>query len=119
MLRDIFNDHQDLESVSICDAMDEEEILRMVTKYSPKNFHRLNMWKFERSELLPETLESFFISWGNRTPRKSLILIVTYEGGDFFAKENLMVIEKYKRLGIVKEFNIESYAAEKFLFDLN
>ena len=58
---------------------DEIEELEIVAEYSPKNFCELILFRqvHSPSELRPEKLESFFISWSNRIPQKSLTLIVS------------------------------------------
>ena len=61
----------------------------------------MEMVSWEKSELFPKTLEPFFLSWGKRIPRKSLILIARgYDSN--VNKENKAIIEKYQSLGIVK-----------------
>ena len=69
ILKNIFNSCQDLESIKIwCDEyhyINEEEMLDIVAKDSPKNFYRLKIYNLEKSKLLPEALESFFTSLGN------------------------------------------------------
>ncbi len=68
--------------------------------------------------LIPEDLESFFISWGNRIPQKPLTLITIRDfcGYGLDANEgNVTMIEKYKKLGNVKEFKV----VDDFLMDLD
>ncbi len=62
----------------------------------------MKIYHHETSQLLPEELESFFIDWGKRTSQKSLTL-VTPPCGLSTNKENITMIEKYKKLGIIKE----------------
>ena len=54
-------------------------------------------------------LEEFFISWKNRIPKKSLSFTILRDScGGTSLEENLKImkiIEKYIRLGIIKEFN--------------
>ncbi|CAB4383860.1 unnamed protein product [Rhizophagus irregularis] len=58
---------------------------------------------YPRSELLPEELESFFISWKNRVPQKQLHLIIFSDKNPLYAHdENRKIIEKYTKLGIIK-----------------
>ena len=55
--------------------------------------------------MIPEDLESFFISWKNRLPKKSLSLIsleVSLEDSLEVDEENMKIIKKYKNLGIIK-----------------
>ena len=49
----------------------------------------------------PENLESFLLSWKSQTSKKPLSLLVD----EYQREENAKIIEKYKNLGIVKEFN--------------
>ena len=88
-------------------------MLEVIIRYSPKNFYELKIYNDNQpSKLLSEDLESFFISWKSRTPKKSLALIIIkdYKGdNDGFDtnEENMKVIEKYKELGIIKKFETE------------
>jgi hypothetical protein len=66
-----------LESIKIwCGHYDlnEKEVLDTVVNYSPNNFHELKI-SCSNFDVSPEDLESFFISWKNRTPKKLLTLI--------------------------------------------
>ena len=122
ILQNIFNSCQHLESVTIwCGGfyIDEREMLNIVANSSPKNFYKLKIYNDVKSESLPETLESFFISWGKRIPQKSLILIVTgfYENCGLNAnEENNTIIETHQNLGTVKVLN-ELFNTEEYLFD--
>ena len=62
--------------------------------------------KIPNFELLPEDLESFFMSWGNRLPQKPITLVTNYFN---HFTESVTMIEKYKKLGIVKEFRINRH----------
>jgi len=60
--------------------------------------------------LFPEELEPAFISWKNRIPQRSLSLIIT-NGSSYSKKlrvknDNIEVIEKFKKLGVIKKFEI-------------
>ncbi len=66
-----------------------------------------------RSELLPEELESFFISWTNRIPQKSLSLVIlkyNYLKNSLdtldINEENMEIIKKYTKLGVIKKFKV-------------
>ena len=75
-------------------------MLEVIAKSSPKSFHELRIYNYTRSESLPEDLESFFINWGNRLPRKTLTLIIhkdSYNERFHLSKENITTIEKYKK----------------------
>ncbi|RIA90198.1 hypothetical protein C1645_876272 [Glomus cerebriforme] len=108
----IFNRCQHLESIKFwCGErffLSEKEVLETVAKYSPKNFYELKIYNDSISKLLPEDLESFFISWKNRSPKKSLTLIIIrdYFVGFQVNEENMKIINKYKNLGIIRKFEI-------------
>ena len=54
-----------LESIKVCD-LNLKELFDIIVKYSPKKFFSIYDYQIEL-QLLPEVLESFFISsWGNR-----------------------------------------------------
>ena len=77
----------------------------------------MKIYNSEKSKLLPKALESFFISWGKRIPQKSLILIIVNSNYGFDTNEgNITMIEKYKKLGIIKEFKTEEYDTEEYLY---
>ena len=116
VLKKIFNNCQYLESIKIWCAdyyLSEKDLLEVVAEYSPSNIYELKLcYGFEaQSELLPEELESFFISWTNRIPQKSLSFIIIYNDADTLADnyENKQIIEKYIELGIIKEFETIDY----------
>jgi len=115
ILKIMFNEFQYLESIKVwCGDrwLNEKELLEVVAKYSPKNFYELKVSNESPSELTPEDLESFFISWGNRIPQKSLTWIID-EGGFGYDEGNIATIEKYKRLGIIKKFEIKKFNEEE------
>jgi len=73
----------------------------------------MNIDGYTRSELFPEELESFFISWRDRIPQKSLSLIVINDDFSLYNlyvnEENAKIIEKYKELGVIKKFGTERF----------
>ena len=79
-------------------------------KYSHKNVSELILYHLSdvRFKLLPEELESFFISWTNRIPTKSLsLVIVNYDENNLNTnEENMKIIKKYTKLGIIKKFKV-------------
>ena len=81
-------------------------------KYSHKNMSTLILYHVRDVgfELLPEELESFFISWIGRIPQKSLSLVVftagCYEKSLDKYDENMEIIKKYIKLGVIKKFKI-------------
>ena len=83
--------------------------MEVVAKYSPKYFYKLQIFNeqpLKLSELLSEDLESFFISWKSRIPKKSLSLILIKfdyeEDGLDTNEENMKVIERYMKIGLIK-----------------
>ena len=109
-LETIFKCLQHLEKIKIlCNNrhLNKKKLLDIVAKHSPKHFYKLKLHYTlgMRSKLLPaEELESFFISWKNRSPQRSLSLFIRNGNLD---DENLKIIEKYKKLGIIKEFQVK------------
>jgi len=92
-------------------------MLGIIAKHSPRNFYRLRIYHHGKSNLPPETLESFFISWGKRTPQRSLILtIFNNRNLGLTSKENKMILEKYKNLGVIR-VSTDDYDADEYLFD--
>ncbi|CAG8618702.1 16241_t:CDS:1 [Funneliformis caledonium] len=114
-LEEILINCQQLESLKVwCgngnDFFNESELLELIAKCSPKMFYELKIYYAEnvQSELLSKELESFLSSWTNRTPL-SLIIINNnrYCSNSLDTKnENLRIIEKYHKLGIIKKFKI-------------
>jgi hypothetical protein len=80
----------------------EKEYFDILAKYSPKNFHELTLCPSNPKSLHSKDLEEFFINWKNRTSQKPLSFNIVYPLND----EIMKVIEKYKKLGIVKKFEI-------------
>ena len=83
----------------------------MFVKYSPKDVHELIFYYqgHMQSELLPEELESFFISWANRIPQRSISLTIFndhkgHKGSLNTNDENMEIIKKYINSGVVKKF---------------
>ncbi|RIA92190.1 hypothetical protein C1645_804766 [Glomus cerebriforme] len=120
-LREIFDNCQQLESIEVWSDekhLKGKEVLEIVTKHSPKNFHKLRLYESNISELHTKDLESFFIEWNNRLPQKSLSFIIHNVQKDHlihddnFEKNNKIkkIIEKYKDLSVIKKFKvIKSY----------
>ncbi len=115
-LKVILNNCQQLESIKIlyddyddCADLNEGELLEVVAKYSPKSFYELKIsyGYGVHSKLFSEKLEFFFINWMNRVPQKPLSfnIIKKYNAKSLVVKEeNMKVIEKYIKLGIIKKF---------------
>ncbi|GBC10101.1 hypothetical protein RclHR1_09330006 [Rhizophagus clarus] len=114
-LKMIFGSCKSLKSIKIwCgnDYLNEKEALEFVVKYS-QNIHELIFYHLfvERIKLLPEELESFFISWTNRKPQKSISLVIGNDNSHSLAKnyENMEIIKKYIKLGFIKKFKVTNF----------
>src|SRR6185437_11124411 len=117
----VFNSCQHLESIKIwCggEYFSEKKALETYVKYSSKNIRELILCYqdcYVWPGLLPEELETFFISWMNRIPQKSFyfVIIKYYYNSDNDNNnsldtndENMKIIEKYINLGVIKKFKI-------------
>ncbi|RIA83582.1 hypothetical protein C1645_809140 [Glomus cerebriforme] len=109
----ILNNCQYLENLRVwCGDEDgflnEKEFLDILVKYSPKNFYKLEIYNCCSSKILPEELEEFFIGWKNRMPQKSFSLTIYKDFDDEVSLEvnvkNMEIIEKYKKMGVIKKF---------------
>ncbi|GBB99041.1 hypothetical protein RclHR1_00340032 [Rhizophagus clarus] len=85
----------------------ENRLLGFVAKKSPKNFCELKLIYCDnmKSTLIPEELELFLTSWGNRVPKKLLSLVITGPNSFIENDGNMKVIEKYIILGTIKLVN--------------
>ncbi|GBB96339.1 hypothetical protein RclHR1_02730011 [Rhizophagus clarus] len=111
-LKIILNNCQELESIEtqyIYDLLSEKELLDTLAKYSPKNFCRLILFNYSDSKLVPKDLEEFFTNWKNRVPSKSFSFIIRGWNSLGNKEGNMIVIEKYKKLGTIKKFETISY----------
>ncbi|PKC03127.1 hypothetical protein RhiirA5_424232 [Rhizophagus irregularis] len=112
-LKEIFNNCQNLESIKVkCEGEYEKELLDVISEYSPNNFSELGLYYSydAKSKLLPDTFETFFVNWKNRTSLKSISLIIdSYSGKNIFDnyEEIMKVIEKFIKLGVIKKFIID------------
>jgi len=87
--------------------LNENELLKVIVKFSPKKFHELTMYCLGYKELFSEKLEPIFASWAKRIPPKSFSLIIMMGFlSNTFKKENMEVIENFKKLGVIKKFEI-------------
>jgi hypothetical protein len=104
ILKNIFINCKYLESIKVwCGYyyLNEKEVLDTVVNYSPNNFHELKINNNRKFDVSPKDLESFFVRWRNRTPKKLLSLVFINISTN---KENLKLIEKYENLGIIKSY---------------
>ncbi|GBC02597.1 hypothetical protein RclHR1_00470027 [Rhizophagus clarus] len=125
-LKTIFNSCQYLESIKIwCGKsysgeertyLSEKEVFETVTNHSPSNFCELKIYYISNSDFVsPEDLESFFINWKNRVPKKLLRLIINKNNNIEVNEENKKIAEKYENLGIIK-FSIEAFYDEDIFY---
>ncbi|RIA97858.1 hypothetical protein C1645_801566 [Glomus cerebriforme] len=117
----VFNYCQSLESINIwCGGvfLSEKEALEAILKYSHKNTYEFVLYHQcdTRSVLLPEELESFLISWTNRVPQKPLsLVIVKYDANSLDTNdENMQIINKYIKLGVIKRFKVTNFNDDEF-----
>ena len=89
--------------------LNDQEMLKVIAKYSPKSLHELMIFECSNSLLSTQDLESFFISWGNRLQKRLTLILCKDQHRDDSYERFTTIIEKYKKLGIVKEFRIEDY----------
>ncbi|RIA80896.1 hypothetical protein C1645_837877 [Glomus cerebriforme] len=112
-LKIIFKGCQYLESIKILcggELLSEKEALETFVKYSSENICELilcNLYEI-KSVLLPEELESFFVSWTKRVPQKSLSFIIINDivNSLFTNYENMKIIENYIKLGVINKFRV-------------
>jgi hypothetical protein len=111
-LKIILNSCQDLKCIRIgCggDLLEDKVFLDILAKYSPKYFCEAEIeyrWHDKPSKITPTDLEEFFTNWKNRVPQKSLSLTVEKRCNTIsFVEnvENIIVIEKYMKMGILKK----------------
>jgi len=91
--------------------LNENKLLEVVAIHSPEKFYELKIRHIGDAKLhvFPKDLEPIFISWSKRIPQKSLSLIIINENRSIdlkIKKENMVVIENFKRLGVIKKFEI-------------
>jgi len=108
-LKVIFNGCKYLESIKVwCGnyKLNHKQVLETVANYSPKNFRELKLVNDSNPfcSILLEDLESFLITWKNRTPKKLLTIIIIIGNHHNLAlnEENMKLIEKYNNSGIIK-----------------
>ncbi|GBC03530.1 hypothetical protein RclHR1_05180007 [Rhizophagus clarus] len=123
-LKLILNNCQYLESIKIwCGDyyLNEKEFLEVFAKHSPKNFYKLEIfYAYKVSLEIPsEELEKFFLSWKSRIPQKPLSLIIIDKYSDYISlkvnDENMKIIEKYIKMGIIKKFRLNDLFLSKNL----
>jgi hypothetical protein len=94
ILKTIFISCKDLESIKIWYGYNQNG------NYNDLNEKELlNMLDMIVNDVSPEDLESFFMSWKNRTPKKLLNLIFIETS---INENNLKIIKKYENLGVIK-----------------
>jgi hypothetical protein len=89
-------------------------------KVFTKIYLRINIisfiWYSIYCKLLPEELEPFLKSWLNHKPQKSLLLVVVnYDTNSLNTyHENIEIIDKYIKLGVIKKFKVTDFSDEEF-----
>ncbi|CAB4387273.1 unnamed protein product [Rhizophagus irregularis] len=121
-LKMISDNCQYLESIKIlCGGYysSEKEALKAVAKYS-QNITELILYHLFSKQLrsFPEELESFFKSWTSHVPLKSISLVVVTnyicESSLDKYDENMEVIKKYIKLGVIKKFKVTDFDDEEY-----
>jgi len=79
-----------------------QSLFNVVAKYSPKKFYELRI-----------IISRIRVNWANHVPQKSLSLIIVVRSHNVnnlvVKKESMEVIEKFKKLGVVKKFEIVKF----------
>ncbi|CAI2169841.1 13917_t:CDS:2 [Funneliformis geosporum] len=87
--------------------LEEIELFDVVARHSPRNFCELRLcYPYNvQFDITSVELETFFQSWKDRTPRKSLSFMIV--GYILEVKEEIMkVIDQYIKLGVIDKFKI-------------
>ncbi|RIA93467.1 hypothetical protein C1645_804041 [Glomus cerebriforme] len=118
-LKVILNSCQYLENIRVwCNDgyLNDKKFLDVLVKHSPKNFYELEIYYCSPSEILPDELEKFFISWKSRAPQKSLSLIIFNDNNETFSLDmkNMEIIKKYMETGLIKKFESKKYNFHEF-----
>jgi hypothetical protein len=92
-LTSILNSCQQLERIIVYCDYQSLDLLEIIARNAPKNLHGLEL---RESYLRPDELECFFKIWKDRMPNKSLSFIIKIN------EKNEKVINKYKKLGVIK-----------------
>jgi hypothetical protein len=105
---------QYLESIKIwwVGRKSEAKIFKTILKHSPKNFCELKIFNNSQSKLSPKDLKYFFLDWKGRIPF-TLIVIRGYYNSLESNRKNMKIIKKYKKLGIIKKFEIKEFYEEE------
>ncbi|PKY45698.1 hypothetical protein RhiirA4_466017 [Rhizophagus irregularis] len=119
-LKLILNNCQYLEIIEFCydsrDWLDSKIFFKVLANYSQKYFYGLILDFYSRLPIdeLYQDLKEFFINWQGRTSQRSLSLIFviseTYyitKSAKINMKDIKLLIDKYKKLGIIKKFELK------------
>jgi hypothetical protein len=123
ILKNILTSCKYLESIKVLcgsNCLNEKDILDIVANYSLNNFHELKIcgsyYSISTSfDVSPKDLESFIVSWKNRTPKKLLSLIFINKS---ISGKIVEILEKYENLGIIR-FNTKTLREEEEDEELN
>jgi hypothetical protein len=120
LLQIIFIKCQYLESIKIwCGEgyLTEKEVLEVVANHAPNSFRELKIYNVDLNLefVSSKDLESFFISWEKRVPKKLLSLIIIKREEDcnlLLNEESMKIVEKYVNLGVI-QFRTKLYDDEE------
>ncbi|GBC02747.1 hypothetical protein RclHR1_00480004 [Rhizophagus clarus] len=119
-LKMVFKNCYYLESIKLwCggEYLSEKDALESVVKYSHENLYELLLCHkyYTQSELLSEELDSFFINWIDRKPQRLISLIIVNDDAISLDTDenNMEIIERYKKLGVVK-FDIKYHEDDDY-----
>jgi hypothetical protein len=105
-LKIVLTNCQYLESISIqfnYKFITSKNLFDVLVKYSPNNFHKLTLYLFSSYKKL-KGLEEFLINRKNNISHKPLLTILAVFQGEIFDLNLTKLIEKYIKMGVIKEF---------------
>ncbi|GES74632.1 hypothetical protein GLOIN_2v1876445 [Rhizophagus clarus] len=101
--------------------LNEKEALEVIVNHSHENISKIILHHYycrQSAKLLPKKLESIIVKWANCVPQRLLSLEIftnkkCKESLDK-NKENMKIIKKYIKLGIIKNFIIRGFNYDEF-----
>ncbi|PKY56829.1 hypothetical protein RhiirA4_477396 [Rhizophagus irregularis] len=76
-----------------------------------------NSCKLESIKIWCGELESFFVNWTNCVPQKSLSLVIVIRDEENSLDknyENIKIINKYTKLGVIKNFKVTDFDDDEY-----